>query len=131
MSYTPTNWQTGDTVTAEKLNKMEQGIELANDPFVITCTPTAADYSGVMDVTFEEIKAAADAGKKIIFKIQTGNGNFYTADATITYNALGGFRQAMGYIIDSINNIIILAWNDTNENSNIYYTAVYPLTPAS
>lgn len=26
MSYTPTNWQTGDTVTAEKLNKMEQGI---------------------------------------------------------------------------------------------------------
>ena len=26
MSYTPTNWQCGDTVTADKLNKMEQGI---------------------------------------------------------------------------------------------------------
>ena len=26
MSYTPTNWQTGDVVTAEKLNKMESGI---------------------------------------------------------------------------------------------------------
>ena len=26
MSYTPTNWQTGDTITAEKLNKMESGI---------------------------------------------------------------------------------------------------------
>ena len=26
MSYTPTNWQTGDTVTAALLNKMEQGI---------------------------------------------------------------------------------------------------------
>lgn len=27
MSYTPTNWQTGDIVTAERLNKMEQGIK--------------------------------------------------------------------------------------------------------
>lgn len=26
MSYTPTNWVTGDTVTATKLNKIEQGI---------------------------------------------------------------------------------------------------------
>lgn len=26
MAYTPTNWTTGDTITATKLNKMEQGI---------------------------------------------------------------------------------------------------------
>lgn len=26
MAYTPTNWATGDTVTATKLNKIEQGI---------------------------------------------------------------------------------------------------------
>ena len=26
MSYTPTNWQTGDIITAEKLNNMENGI---------------------------------------------------------------------------------------------------------
>lgn len=26
MSYTPTTWTTGDTITATKLNKMEQGI---------------------------------------------------------------------------------------------------------
>jgi len=26
MNYTPTNWQTGDTVTAEKLNNIENGI---------------------------------------------------------------------------------------------------------
>ena len=26
MTYTPTEWKTGDVVTAEKLNKMEQGI---------------------------------------------------------------------------------------------------------
>lgn len=26
MAYTPTNWATGDTVTATKLNKLEQGV---------------------------------------------------------------------------------------------------------
>lgn len=26
MSYTPTNWQTGDVITAEKLNNIENGI---------------------------------------------------------------------------------------------------------
>ena len=34
MSYTPTNWQTGDTVTAALLNKMEQGIA-ADDALVV------------------------------------------------------------------------------------------------
>lgn len=33
MSYTPTNWSAGDTITAAKLNKMELGIEAANDPY--------------------------------------------------------------------------------------------------
>ena len=27
MSYTPTAWKNGDTITAEKLNKIEEGIE--------------------------------------------------------------------------------------------------------
>ena len=38
MSYTPTTWTTGDTITATKLNKMEQGIAGAGGgyDFVIT-----------------------------------------------------------------------------------------------
>lgn len=31
MSYTPTNWVTGDTVTATKMNKLEQGVANAGD----------------------------------------------------------------------------------------------------
>ena len=27
MSYTPTTWSTGDVITAEKLNKLEQGVQ--------------------------------------------------------------------------------------------------------
>lgn len=38
MSYTPTTWTTGDTITATKLNKIEQGIASAGGgyDFVIT-----------------------------------------------------------------------------------------------
>lgn len=31
MSYEPTVWQTGDTVTAEKLNKLENGVEAVSE----------------------------------------------------------------------------------------------------
>lgn len=37
MSYTPTEWETGDVVTAEKLNKLEGGVQKANlhtTPFI-------------------------------------------------------------------------------------------------
>lgn len=27
MAYTPTKWNTGDVITAEKLNKLEQGVQ--------------------------------------------------------------------------------------------------------
>lgn len=30
MSYTETTWQKGDVITAEKLNKLENAIELIN-----------------------------------------------------------------------------------------------------
>jgi hypothetical protein len=37
MAYTPTNWQTGDVVTAEKLNKLEGGVAaLSNYDIVFT-----------------------------------------------------------------------------------------------
>ena len=30
MAYTPTEWQCGDTITADKLNKLEQGVANAS-----------------------------------------------------------------------------------------------------
>ncbi len=38
MAYTPTAWKNGDTISAEKLNKMEQGI-LAADTRTMTPGP--------------------------------------------------------------------------------------------
>lgn len=46
MAYIPTEWETGDVITAEKLNNMEQGIE---DAFVAP-EVTAADQGKVLTV---------------------------------------------------------------------------------
>lgn len=74
MSYTPTEWATGDTITAEKLNKLEGGVAGAGGVFVVTYTITGEwveeeyveTYSA--DKTLEEIWAAFDEGKPVVAK---------------------------------------------------------------
>lgn len=45
MSYTPINWQTGDTITAEKMNKMDNGWGVQNAQlFSETVTTTQAQF---------------------------------------------------------------------------------------
>lgn len=52
MSYEPTNWKSGDTVTSAKLNKMEQGIANAG---VVVCTMDMQTMA--LDHTYAEITA--------------------------------------------------------------------------
>ena len=51
MAYTPTTWVTGDTITAVKLNNMEQGIANAG---VLAVTVN----NGTLDKTWQEIHDA-------------------------------------------------------------------------
>ena len=39
MAYTPTEWATGDVITAAKLNKMEEGIEAAGGIIIPVAVP--------------------------------------------------------------------------------------------
>lgn len=38
MAYEPTQWRSGDTITSERLNKMEQGIAGSGDVYVLHTT---------------------------------------------------------------------------------------------
>lgn len=40
MAYTPINWQTGDTITADKLNNMESGISAGENGWEVTSSTT-------------------------------------------------------------------------------------------
>lgn len=135
MSYTPTNWQTGDTVTAEKLNKMEQGIELANDPFVVTLTPTAPDFSGTMDKTIEEINNAYEAGRKIVFRVLTSATDYMEVDCSARWavNSEYLYPSFNAFIFNDQNSAFIYAGTGVTDDGtrNDYFTQIYPLTPMS
>lgn len=71
MAYTPTNWECGDVVTAEKLNKLEEAVEnlsLAiegggSEPLMVGMTieadtPSAEQTTYTLDKTWQEITDA-------------------------------------------------------------------------
>lgn len=80
MSYTPTNWNTGDTITAAAMNKIENGIANAGggDFFVVT------ESDGTLDKTWTEIYTALSNGMmgKLLY-VDAG----YTAAITLLYLA--------------------------------------------
>lgn len=64
MSYTKTNWQTGDTITAEKLNHAEQGIY---DNSTSGGVLVVHDVDETLDKTWQEIHDADFAVLKITY----------------------------------------------------------------
>lgn len=67
MPYTPTNWQTGDIVTSEKLNKIEN--ELASPSPVsggVVCHVTFDGTNTRTDMTAQQLVDAYEAGKYIV-----------------------------------------------------------------
>ena len=69
MAYEPTNWQTGDVVTAEKLNKLENGVVSGNSSGNLIATATKNDNNYyVLDKTWKDVKDAIDVGGVIMVK---------------------------------------------------------------
>lgn len=76
MAYTPTVWATGDVITAEKLNKAEQGIA---DATTIICQVEFNENrtEATIDTEYSVIKTAFLAGKNIVFQaIDADNGEY-------------------------------------------------------
>lgn len=83
MTYQKTNWAMGDTITAEKLNNMENGIENANSSgggaLIVHPTGSGAgknskggiesvDIAGI-DKSYNELKAALDESKTVMLLV--------------------------------------------------------------
>lgn len=56
MSYEPTTWKAGDTVTSAKLNKIEQGIAAGGG--ILIAHPTIKNNFPTLDKTWQEIHDA-------------------------------------------------------------------------
>lgn len=86
MSYAPTQWNTGDVVTAEKLNKLEQGVAAAGggsgdgNLLVVDATATRTNDAETnenivstvtFDKTFAELKSAYEGGAVMLCRVKT------------------------------------------------------------
>ena len=67
MSYEPTTWKAGDTVTSAKLNKMEWGIANNNNVIIETCEYDANELKFQSIRTIDEIIELCMNGKQVIF----------------------------------------------------------------
>jgi len=67
MSYEPTTWKAGDTVTSAKLNKLEQGVVDAGGVFIVH-----ESSAGVLDKTWKEIVEAQRTGLVILVSESEG-----------------------------------------------------------
>ena len=70
MSYIPTEWQTGDIVTAEKLNKLEEGVAASGGGggggLVVNVTWDEEGTTATLDKNYNEIRAALSSGIPVL-----------------------------------------------------------------
>lgn len=78
MSYTPTTWTTGDTITATKLNKLENGVANAGSVLICNTSFSAQTQTFVLDKTVQEIYDALLSGTPAYIKYQYGDFETYT-----------------------------------------------------
>lgn len=104
MSYTPHTWQTGETVTAAKLNALEQGVASGGGGnLVVTMTieyntPGQNSATFTLNATWQDISAAIAAGKYVCsvssgeqtVQTQIVSYSSYVEDETTTY-VIGDF----------------------------------------
>lgn len=89
MSYTPTNWSNGDSITAAKLNKMEQGIEDASgggaEPLIVNVVDDSDHAKMVFDKTWNEVKTAFGGGQSVVLSVSDSSSDeFYQAIQVIS-----------------------------------------------
>ena len=134
MSYTPTNWQTGDTITAEKLNNMESGIE-ANTPLIINFHESE-DMS--MYLTTSEVLGyvAAISNKKIFYVSFNGSEAFPAHTIANGIEAHLENIPALAIFDESDSGVFRFNWDATPYDGKVFGqffsdTFIVTLTPTS
>lgn len=72
MAYTPTEWSTGDTITASALNKLESGVANAGSALIVNYSWNSSISNYALDKTVQEIYDAILGGTPAYIKYQYG-----------------------------------------------------------
>ena len=90
MSYTPTEWKSGDVVTSQKLNKLEEGVANAGGGGLLLICAEQDEQTMVLNYTFGEIKAAVRAGGAIYIKLDMDQTELYYPLYALSCGTNGG-----------------------------------------
>lgn len=106
MSYTPTSWTTGDTITASALNKIEQGIANAGGggggtEITVTMGPTGL----TLDASYNDLKQLLLSGSTPFFIMAMGD------------------AEQEGYENITRNEILSVSYGDGEDLDNPYMAA--------
>lgn len=115
MSYNPTQWSAGDTVTSAKLNKIEQGI---SDNGVLEIHATVDEEAGTatLDKTWQEIYNANNS--VIIVPAPIGSEQFPTRAKVIDIG-----QDVDYYIVSAFINTLPASFLATAPNDYPFYQA--------
>lgn len=99
MAYNKTTWQNGDTITAEKLNNMENGID--SQPFIMLVghyidDPDEGTTSDHMLTPFADFEQAVADGKPILLNLVDEDSNNETI-STFTYAGKNSWEGTQYY----------------------------------
>ena len=110
MSYEPTNWQEGDLITSERLNKMEQGIASGEGGiFLIPAEYDSSTGNATMQKTAGEIFEAASSGKLCVMEVHSQDNGVLTINQPVL---TGVSKNGSMYMIN-INDVTFYANSPT------------------
>ena len=104
------------------------------DRFIVTLTPTAADYSGTMTKTVAEIDAAYKAGQEIVFRLYTAASVYIDVPVQLVSTDTDyEYPSFETNVTSASNNVFIFVQTGTTNDGTkaTYGTHIYALTPAT
>ena len=134
MAYEKHTWETGETITAEKLNNLEDGVQEAASGdsrfMIINITATqissGGEWTASADVTYNDIKTAYDNNKIIIANIVEQSygapSDYYTR-----YQALvdTSYINYFGFMYMSVNSYNIERHSASVSSNNEWTYSIY------
>ncbi len=123
MAYEPHDWQTGETITADKLNHIENGImNNSNENNLVILPFDQAGNTIVTTLTYSDITdiyTKYQSGNSVILMINMGNTRATLFVTNITYEA-AEYGNPESYIVNAVGTYS----NGSPNNTYIYLVTV-------
>ena len=120
MAYEKHTWETGETITAEKLNNLEDGVSGNNSDLFIVTVIQDGNNIGLADKTIAEISEAWESGKIIVFKLANEYSSYGTTFGTYAYILANDITTTGGHISNIGGSAVI----STSVNNTNYITTM-------